>query len=80
MSIKQLQKSIYLRIKGRIDEINSPYPAWNMNYWQGFCNGIEENNGWGEDDLWQPVKINVIAYCDKIRANHGTLNPLDFIK
>lgn len=80
MNTKQLQNSIYLRIKGRIDEINSPYPAFNFNYWQGFCNGIEENNGWGKDSIWSPVKTLVLAYCDKIRAKHGTINPIDFIK
>ncbi len=80
MNIQQLQEIIFLKIKKGIDERNSAYPTFNMNYWQGFCNGVEERAGLNNDDIWQVVKKNVIDYCDKLRRKHGTMNPIDFIK
>jgi hypothetical protein len=71
MTHTQTQTAIFLKIKEVID-VFPTIPTFDFSYWKGYCNCWEDFHSYGKNDLWQPVKIMVIEYCNKLRNGKPT--------
>jgi len=43
-------------------------PSFDFSYWKGYCNAMEQINGIGSNDLWIPVKVIALEYCDSLKS------------
>jgi len=65
--IKKMQNLIFNKIKEHIDVFPN-LPTFDHSYWKGYCRRTEEVEGYGRNDLWTPVKLMAIKYCDELRS------------
>ncbi len=66
MTHDQIIQQVATKVKATID-VFPVLPSFDFSYWKGYCNALEIVHGIGANDIYIPVKVIALEYCDYLR-------------